>query len=179
MVTRTVIILVSHIVADTTTVHWVSVCLYLFTRRIRAHMTKQGNCCYDQGDYRCDAEMYNAFDAGGNAKNTLHCCSDVFPCTLGEGDCDHDSDCVTGLVCGSDNCDFGTSSHDCCTLEDTPCEDDSDCEGELIFCGVENCLEGAGNCCYYRGEHRCDGKNTALLPGVSPRSHSRSPPSSR
>ena len=101
--------------------------------------------------------MYNAFDAGGNAKNTYHCCTDMFPCTLGEGDCDHDSDCVTGLVCGSNNCDFGTSSHDCCTLEDKVCENDSDCEGDLIFCGVENCLEGAGNCCYYRGEHRCDG----------------------
>jgi len=116
-----------------------------------------GDCCYDQGDYRCNAEMYNAFDAGGNAKNTYHCCTDLFPCILGEGDCDHDSDCVTGLVCGSNNCDFGTSSHDCCTLEDKVCEDDSDCEGDLIFCGVENCLEGAGNCCYYRGEHRCDG----------------------
>ena len=29
------------------------------------------------------------------------CCSQGIPCGLGEGDCDHDSDCENDLVCGS------------------------------------------------------------------------------
>merc|ERR1711970_1264482 len=41
-------------------------------------------------------------------------------CGLGEGDCDTDSDCLEGLVCGTDNCQ-GTgfdSTDDCCMLPD-------------------------------------------------------------
>ena len=54
---------------------------------------------------------------GGNA-----CCL-FSDCYEGEGDCDGDSQCVEGLVCGTDNCMsvYGKSgmdwdhSDDCCT----------------------------------------------------------------
>ena len=56
----------------------------------------------------CDA---NADDSG--------CCTDSYPCSMGEGDCDSDTDCAGALVCGTDNCqDFDSafsSTHDCCT----------------------------------------------------------------
>ena len=33
------------------------------------------------------------------------CCTvSKSPCTLGQGDCDEDSQCAEGLVCGEDNC---------------------------------------------------------------------------
>ena len=34
-----------------------------------------------------------------------NCCSNDYPCSLGEGDCDSDEQCVLDLVCGSNNCD--------------------------------------------------------------------------
>ena len=46
------------------------------------------------------------------------CCTSDSPCARGHGDCDSDSDCDAGLVCGKDNCqDFtaeALSSYDCC-----------------------------------------------------------------
>ena len=65
-------------------------------------------------------------DAGNNCtgdpSTNWNCCSDAVPCTLGEGDCDKDTQCEGDLVCGSDNCfrDFpSTGSNwvvgaDCC-----------------------------------------------------------------
>ena len=46
-------------------------------------------------------------------------CSTETPCTLGQGDCDHDEECDEDLVCGDDNCqqDFSDRAHeetDCC-----------------------------------------------------------------
>ena len=63
-----------------------------------------------------------AEDCKGSPSTDWNCCSDAFPCTLGGGDCDDDSQCAGNLVCGSDNCqrDFSSSnSHwmtgaDCC-----------------------------------------------------------------
>ena len=39
-----------------------------------------------------------------------------FKCNQGEGDCDSDSHCADGLICGTDNCgpDF-PPGYDCCT----------------------------------------------------------------
>ena len=53
------------------------------------------------------------------------CCSSSNQCSIGEGDCDDDSECSGNLVCGTDNCDSnfqnGTNEQgefhqqDCCT----------------------------------------------------------------
>ena len=33
-----------------------------------------------------------------------HCCTPYNKCAVDEGDCDSDSDCQDGLVCGKNNC---------------------------------------------------------------------------
>jgi len=45
-----------------------------------------------------------------------NCCTEDYPCEIGEGDCDYDNQCAGGLVCGYNNCDktFGNGD-DCCT----------------------------------------------------------------
>ena len=46
---------------------------------------------------------------------TWECCTALYPCELGEGDCDNDGECVGSLVCGTDNCGgIFDSSADCC-----------------------------------------------------------------
>merc|ERR1719445_669107 len=45
------------------------------------------------------------------------CCTTDFQCLEGEGDCDSDSDCAPGLVCGTNNCGADSpfqDTHDCC-----------------------------------------------------------------
>ena len=46
------------------------------------------------------------------------CCTKSNPCNKGEGDCDKDSECASGLKCGTDNCrDFNSNAaadFDCC-----------------------------------------------------------------
>ena len=44
------------------------------------------------------------------------CCTPSNQCSLGEGDCDTDADCLPGLRCGKDNCkgDDFDSTDDCC-----------------------------------------------------------------
>ena len=53
-------------------------------------------------------------DGGSGQKD---CCGlKGYKCGEGEGDCDKDDDCKSGLVCGTDNCvgdSFGSTS-DCC-----------------------------------------------------------------
>ena len=50
--------------------------------------------------------------------NDMDCCTASNPCNIGEGDCDKDSECAAGLICGTDNCiDFRSNVHalaDCC-----------------------------------------------------------------
>ena len=58
----------------------------------------------------------------GNPSTDWNCCSEAFPCRLGGGDCDDDSQCEGDLVCGADNClrDFSSNGSnwlmgaDCC-----------------------------------------------------------------
>jgi len=50
------------------------------------------------------------------------CCSKNFPCDIGEGDCDSDSDCAGDLKCGNDNCNklsIGFDSTDDCCQQDS------------------------------------------------------------
>ena len=51
--------------------------------------------------------------------NDTDCCTLSNNCGVGEGDCDTDSECDAGLLCGSDNCKSFDSSwfysdFDCC-----------------------------------------------------------------
>ena len=48
------------------------------------------------------------------ANNDQTCCTSSAQCGLGEGDCDHDSECAGDLVCGENNCAAGQSIMDCC-----------------------------------------------------------------
>ena len=46
---------------------------------------------------------------------TWNCCSIRHPCSLFEGDCDHDYECLGNLLCGTDNCfNLFPSEADCC-----------------------------------------------------------------
>ena len=53
---------------------------------------------------------------GGDESKLESCCTENFPCEIGEGDCDSDSECAGNLTCGEDNCGpgFSWSSSDCC-----------------------------------------------------------------
>ena len=67
--------------------------------------------------------LYLAKCTGGD-----DCCSQDNKCGLGEGDCDHDSDCLPGLRCGLDNCGGSGWEYfdDCCEIDeprDTNCID--------------------------------------------------------
>ena len=52
----------------------------------------------------------------------MDCCSPSIPCDEGEGDCDSDEECKSGLICGHNNCDnsklkkdnVSTVVSDCC-----------------------------------------------------------------
>ena len=53
---------------------------------------------------------------GGSRPQIEHCCSSNNPCNANQGDCDNDSECGSGLVCGRNNCgpSFTWGSADCC-----------------------------------------------------------------
>ncbi len=97
-------------------------------------------------------------------------------CTDNEGDCDSNSDCVEGLVCGTDNCKGDafyegtdccaprppcdktteTEGWSCCTSKylcdknQGDCDSDGDCK-EGLFCGTDNCEGDA----FYEGTDCC------------------------
>ena len=104
-----------------------------------------GNCCTNQnkcqdgeGDCFVDTNCATGLRCGTNNCNSSlglpddadcctsdpcdsvnghgRCCTPNFKCGEGEGDCDKDSHCNDGLVCGTNNCgpDFPTG-FDCCT----------------------------------------------------------------
>ena len=93
------------------------------------------------------------------------CCSSTHKCGVDQGDCDSDSDCSSGLICGTNNCQpkkSGSNWHnlaDCCVSKCSQastatwnccsssnpcdvgggdCDSDSECSGNLR-CGNDNC----------------------------------------
>ena len=42
--------------------------------------------------------------ASSNWDDVKDCCTSSNPCGVGEGDCDNDNECQSGLKCGTDNC---------------------------------------------------------------------------
>jgi len=114
--------------------------------------SKKYDCCEKQTGETC------------TAGSTYEDCCRGKKCAEGEGDCDEDSECAEGLVCGTSNCGAGFPSHyDCCekkgetckagsTSEDCcrgkkcaegegDCDEDSEC-AEGLVCGTNNCGEG-------------------------------------
>ena len=87
------------------------------------------------------------------------CCRENGPCMEGEGDCNNDSECASGLKCGSNNCkrDYSTpdtlwrNRHDCCFQLDEPTNTGL-CDGtdrkKNRRCCMKNgpCNEGEGHC---------------------------------
>lgn len=69
------------------------------------------------------------------------CCTYENPCGTGEGDCDADNQCISGLECGTNNCDnFPSSGADCCTTPHEPeCYSDYHCLGNQ-FCSGGSCI---------------------------------------
>ena len=61
-------------------------------------------------------------ECDGDSKD-WSCCSSTSKCGVGEGDCDNDSHCNTGLKCGTNNCKqfnpLAQKAADCC-IEKTP-----------------------------------------------------------
>merc|ERR1711892_348874 len=55
---------------------------------------------------------------GNGSSSDWNFCSVSAPCSLGQGDCDSDSECANSLICGPDNCGdfnpYAESTADCC-----------------------------------------------------------------
>jgi len=75
------------------------------------------------GDNNCAGPGFDATDdccrIGAGCFGGDSCCTPSRRCGLGEGDCDSNSDCRRGLVCGHDNCRVNGADHfdatdDCC-----------------------------------------------------------------
>ena len=80
------------------------------------------------------------------------CCASSRQCSIGKGDCDRDSDCAGGLICGTNNCQPGVSGSnwhslaDCCMAPIAP-----NCDGiprtDWSCCSSRNqCNVGEGDC---------------------------------
>ena len=57
--------------------------------------------------------------SSGTKEELADCCKVDAPCSLGQGDCDNDSECIGELICGRNNCgaEFPWDSADCCTIQ--------------------------------------------------------------
>ena len=72
-----------------------------------------------------------AEDCKGSPSTDWNCCSDAFPCMIGGGDCDDDSQCAGNLVCGSDNCQRDFSSSNSHWMTGADC-----CRGNLLYLDI-------------------------------------------
>jgi len=108
---------------------------------------KEGLIC---GENNCDGPSFQSTDdccTDQGCKGGDSCCTDGI-CGVNEGDCDSDSDCQEGLVCGKDNCvgDTFDSTDDCC--KEDPCYVDPCLNGGECFDGDCICPDGfAGDTC--------------------------------
>jgi len=132
-------------------------------------------CCYlKKGDAKSNKVAAPGLISGDNTCRGLRCnginngcCTKATPCLEGDGDCDNDGECASGLICGMDNCPWGDND-DCCIKEGTlrcnginngcckrisPCiEGDGDCDtdaecAEGLICGKDNCPWGDNDDC--------------------------------
>jgi len=125
-------------------------------------LPSDADCCMKP---RCDLLGPDAWNCCGRLADSS---GNKVPCGVGQGDCDHDSDCAVNLICGVDNChkfegkesvnetmdccmqvtcDAGPQAWSCCTNSgngcnegEGDCDSDYDCANNLV-CGVNNCQE--------------------------------------
>jgi len=88
----------------------------------------------------------NPTPAGVGGENDRTYCSSISKCSLGQGHCDSDNECASGLTCGSNNCRLlhptALPTSNCCY--DKPGIGASDDES---YCSVyRKCTEGQGDC---------------------------------
>ena len=83
------------------------------TRNLEENQNRiSSSTCAVRSNRRCNPDTWHEY--GGYRDG---CCTSEQPCGQDEGDCSLDSDCMPGLVCGSNNCpkDVGFSNRaDCC-----------------------------------------------------------------
>ena len=101
------------------------------------------------------------------------CCNSKEPCEEGEGNCENNSECKEGLVCGINNCkQFSLSFHekdDCCEkplTSSTTFLPKARCQGRNVdkgkCCSTGNpCEEGEGDC---ENDSECSG---SLVCGIN------------
>jgi len=86
---------------------------------------------YDDDDFRaesmcCSCKSDSDASCNGGFQNDIaSCCTRSKPCKEGQGDCDNNYHCESGLLCGTNNCDkskFPSGNSDCC---EKPKADDS------------------------------------------------------
>ena len=156
--------------------------------------TSADPCGNDEGDCDINEECLNGFACGSNncpaalgVSSDMDCCQGVGDgdehfctttntCELNQGDCDTSDECIIGLVCGTDNCNYDTSLGfsallDCCYnatigdyqfcssgiqcgINEGDCDSDDECQNDLV-CGTDNCNYNASlgfssdlDCCY-------------------------------
>ncbi|ACY16982.1 hypothetical protein [Haliangium ochraceum] len=92
---------------------------------------------FDPGTDVCDCPLDE--DNGGGSF-----CSDLCPCESGQGDCDDDSECETGLLCYRDiGASYGLDDGDDVCAVCPP----ADANGSVDFCNAGcACEEGEGDC---------------------------------
>jgi len=89
----------------------------------------------------CDLETNIADGCAGlktctlsNGYTTGDCCTSSHLCDVDEGDCDEDSDCESGLICGTNNCASPfPDTHDCCTRV---------CSNYIVYQDEDTLLDG-------------------------------------
>eukprot|EP01059_Diplonema_ambulator_P024404 TRINITY_DN4035_c0_g1_i1.p1 TRINITY_DN4035_c0_g1~~TRINITY_DN4035_c0_g1_i1.p1 ORF type:complete len:364 (+),score=38.14 TRINITY_DN4035_c0_g1_i1:55-1146(+) len=151
-----------------------------------SYCTPTHKCMYGEGDCDVDADCADGLGCGYdncvamNGADSVYiagqdCCEPReigqldycvgIKCGYGEGDCDSDSECAEGLVCGTDNCramhtknaDYINPTADCCDyatpvclakscgIDEGVCQEDAQCVGGLK-CSF-SCTKYTGQCC--------------------------------
>merc|ERR1711892_155679 len=113
-------------------------------RDFNPYAESTADCCIPPGTTAAPAGT--GFGNGSSSDWTF--CSASAPCSLGQGDCDSDTECANSLLCGADNCgDFhpgAESTADCCIL---PAGNGTGTSSDWDFCSVSApCSLGHGDC---------------------------------
>merc|ERR1719445_2981546 len=104
-----------------------------------------GHCAHDVGSDYGVSYSFDVCEAGCSPMNMdWSCCTYSSPCAVGEGDCDYDSDCLTGNCVHNNGLNYGaTTSFDVCEADCAPANMDWSC------CTPSGpCKNGDGDCDY-------------------------------